>query len=95
MKSKQELNSFHKPSVEGINVYKKYLNQQPSKEFIENIKSQSWYQLECVKCKISNRKWLEEGRDAYDYPIKMTELPTGRGIKIFYFCNNCNISWRG
>jgi len=95
MKIEQELNSFSKPIVEGLNIYKKYINQKPSKEYIKNIKSQSWYQVECVKCKYSNRKWLEEKKSAYDYPIKMTELPSKRGIKIFYFCNKCDISWRG
>jgi len=93
--NKQEVKGFNKVIDEGSNVYKKYIKQKPSKKFIEDIKSQSYYQLECVKCKISNRKWLEEGSDPFDYPVKMTELPTGRGIKIFYFCNKCGISWRG
>lgn len=86
---------FNKVGIKGSNIYIKYINQKPSKKFIEDIKSRSWYQVECVKCKVSNRKWLEEKRNAFDYPIKMTELPTGKGIKIFYFCGNCNISWSG
>jgi len=92
MKSNQEVKGFSKLKVEG---FKKYINQKPSKKFIEDIKSQSYYQLECRNCKMSNRKWLEEGKDAFDSPIRMTELPTGRGVRIFYNCSNCNISWRG
>ena len=95
MKSNQEVKGFSKVVDKGSDVYKKYLNKKPSKEFIENIKSQSWYQVECVKCKISNRKWLEEKRNAHDYPISMKEIVNKKGLKIFYWCSKCKISWRG
>jgi hypothetical protein len=67
----------------------------PSEGFIEAIKSQSWYQVECIRCGISNRKWLEEGNCAYDYPIRMEKIETKSRIKIFYFCDNCKCGWEG
>ena len=95
----EKLDGFSKVKVEGLNRLKQRLNQQPSKEFIENLKATSCYQVQCPKCKISNRKWLEEGENPYFVPIKRLKGNYSKKIKIgkqiltqyfSYYCINCN-----
>ena len=76
------------------NIIKENLRK-PSKRFIDSIKEQGFFQIQCPRCKISNRKWLEEEKDIYDCPISIEEIYTNSGVKVFYFCSNCKNSWKG
>ena len=81
--------------VNGLpNILKKHLRK-PSKEFINKVKGQSYYQVECIKCGISNRKWVDSGNDPYFCPISIEEIYTNKGVNVFYNCSNCHNSWRG
>lgn len=91
----EKIEGLHKVEVENLNKFKQYLNREPSKEYIENLKAQGWYQVECKRCKISNRKWLDEENSAFEYPISRREIQTKRTVKVLYFCNKCNYSWEG
>ena len=96
----QKIEGLHKLEVEGLNRLKERLNQQPSKEFIEDLKSTSHYQVECPKCKMSNRKWLEGGENPYFYPIHRLKdnhskkVKVGKQVLTQYFsyqCDLCNV----
>ena len=75
------------------NIIKKNLRE-PSKDFINSIKEQSFYQIQCPRCKISNRKWIEEKKNPYFCPISIEEIFTNKGVNVFYNCSNCKNSWR-
>ena len=75
------------------------------KRFTEKLKNQEWYQVKCPYCKISNRDWVDSGRDVYNYPIKYAkEDLSGEGkvsdfymkvkfmknwVKLVYHCRIC------
>ena len=91
-----------KEFIEGLNCsdkWKKFLLEktfaEPSKEFIEHIRKQGWYQIECPQCRWSNRKWLEGGKDIFRCPIRMNKVKTKTTIRIYYVCDNCNTGWEG
>ena len=94
-KNKQMVDGCSKVMVDGLpNILKKHLGN-PSKKFIDKVKNQSFYQIECPRCKISNRKWIEEKKNPYFCPITIEEIYTNKGVNVFYNCSNCKNSWKG
>ena len=69
--------------------------------FTKKVKQQEYYQVQCPKCKISNRKWVESGGDIYDIPIINSQDKSEneyfykakyqkQWIYLTYYCKRCN-----
>jgi len=65
-----------------------------------NVRKQSWFEVMCPKCKMSNRRWLEEKKDPAFAPIKKYDNPChtridGVIVDFPYNCINCRLSFSG